>query len=48
MRAFFSFVENHFALYIAGCCLLGLAIRLAMVHGDLGLFLNPLFPLITR
>jgi hypothetical protein len=47
-KAFFSFVENHFVAYIACCCGLGLAIRLWMAHGSIGLFLDPLFPLFTR
>lgn len=48
MKAFFSFVENHFPAYIACCFAGGLAVRFWMVQGDLALFINPLFPLFTR
>ena len=47
------FAVAHFAgrrpgVYL-GCCLaIGLAVRLGMAHGDLGLFINPLFPLFIR
>jgi hypothetical protein len=43
----------HFAgrrpgLYLGLCCTFGVAVRLWMAHGDIGLFFNPLFPFFIR
>jgi hypothetical protein len=48
MQAFLAvanFAGRRPGLYFGGCVVLGLAIRLIMAHGDMGLFINPLFPL---
>jgi hypothetical protein len=43
----------HFAgrrpgLYLGICLAFGAIVRLGMAHGDLGLFVNPLFPFFIR
>ena len=43
----------HFAgrrpgVYLSCCLAIGFAARLAMAHGDMRLFINPLFPLFIR
>ncbi len=35
-------------LYLGGCFVFGSMLRLWMAHGDLGLFINPLFPVFIR
>jgi hypothetical protein len=46
MRSITAFAERHPIAYLAGCCLLGLTIRLLMAGGDMGRFVDPLYPLI--
>jgi len=48
MRSIIEFAERRPGLYLAGCCLLGLALRLLMAGGDMGSFVDPLYPLIHR
>ena len=48
MRSIISLAERRPGLYLAGCCLLGLALRLLMAGGDWGRFVDPLCPLIHR
>jgi len=43
-----NFAGRRPAVYLGGCFAFGLALRLWMAHGNLGLWLNPLFPLFTR
>jgi hypothetical protein len=48
MRSIITFAEQRPGLYLAGCCLFGLALRLLMAGGDWGRFIDPLYPLIHR
>jgi hypothetical protein len=41
-----AFAERHPIAYLAGCALLGLTIRYLMAGGDIGRFVDPLYPLI--
>lgn len=43
-----EFAGRRPGLYLCGCFVLGSLLRLGLAHGDLGLFINPLFPLFTR
>ena len=43
-----NFAGRRPGLYLGSCLAFGFAVRLWMAHGDLGLFINPLFPLFTR
>jgi hypothetical protein len=43
-----SFAQTYPRTYLAGCLALGTLLRLAMAHGDWGLFMDPLYPLIHR
>jgi len=43
-----SFAENNPKAYIFGCFALGTILRLAMCHGNWGIFMDPLYPLIHR
>ena len=50
-NAFFAVAEfagRRPGLYLGGCFVFGSMLRLWVAHGDLGLFINPLFPLFTR
>jgi len=47
-RAVANFAGRRPGLYLGLCCAFGLSCRLATAHGDLGLFINPLFPLFVR
>ncbi len=40
-----EFAGRRPGLYLGGCFFLGSLLRLGLAHGDLGLFVNPLFPL---
>jgi len=40
-----NFAGRRPGLYLGLCCTFGLAVRLVMAHGHLGLFFNPLFPI---
>jgi hypothetical protein len=46
--AFVDFANRRPGLYLGGCFAFGLAVRFWMAHGDLGLFINPLFPVFMR
>jgi hypothetical protein len=48
MRTIASFAEVNPKTYLAGCLALGFILRLALCHGDMGLFFDPLYPLIHR
>jgi len=48
MRSIISFAERHPIAYLAGCLALGTALRLLMAGGDIGRFVDPLYPLIHR
>jgi hypothetical protein len=48
MRSITTFAERYPIAYLAGCCVLGLAIRWFMAGGDMGRFIDPLYPLIHR
>jgi hypothetical protein len=56
MRTIASFAEANPKTYLAGCLALGFILRLALgfifrlalCHGDMGLFFDPLYPLIHR
>jgi hypothetical protein len=39
-------INRHPRAYLSACVLAGLAIRAVIAHGDFGLWLNPLFPLV--
>ena len=43
-----NFAARRPGLYLGSCLAFGAVVRLAMAHGNLGLFLNPLFPIFTR
>jgi len=43
-----SFAESNPRTYVLGCLALGTILRLGMAHGDWGLFMDPLYPLIHR
>ena len=43
-----SFAQAYPRAYLAGCLALGAIIRLGIAHGDWGLFMDPLYPLIHR
>ena len=46
MRAIITYAERNPRVYLIGCLLLGTVLRLGMAHGDLGRFIDPLYPLI--
>jgi hypothetical protein len=48
MKAFAMMAARNPGTYMACCFAFGTAVRLWMAHGDVGLFLNPLFPLFTH
>lgn len=43
-----SFAERRPLTYLSACALLGLVLRLWMAGGDLGKFVDPLYPLLHR
>jgi hypothetical protein len=48
MRSIVQFAIQRPALYLSICVLLGLIGRLVLAHWDLGLFVDPRFPIFTR
>lgn len=48
MARIISFAQAYPKTYLTGCLALGTLIRLSMAHGDWGLFMDPLYPLIHR
>jgi hypothetical protein len=48
MKDFAMMTARHPGIYMACCFAIGGAVRLWMAHGDVGLFLNPLFPLFVH
>lgn len=48
MRSIISLAERRPGLYLAGCALLGFTVRYLMAGGDIGRFVDPLYPLIHR
>ena len=43
-----EFAGRQPGLYLGGCIVVGSMLRLWMAHGDLGLFINPQFPVFIR
>jgi hypothetical protein len=43
-----NFAGRHPRAYLGSSFAIGLGVRLWWAHGDLGLFINPLFPILTR
>jgi len=48
MLRIISFAQDNPKTYLAGCLAFGTLLRLAMCHGNLDLFMDPLYPLIHR
>lgn len=48
MRSIITFAERRPGLYLAGCIALGFALRYLIAGGDMGRFIDPLYPLIHR